>query len=62
MAEFLKIVSGTISIPINLPNTNYQCGLNVISLAMVLSHRIGVLIETDFVDYDAGKEEHYQNS
>lgn len=29
MPEFFKLVLGTISLPINLPNTNYRSGLQV---------------------------------
>lgn len=27
--EFFKLVVGTLSVPINLPGTNYRCGLQV---------------------------------
>lgn len=60
MAEFVKIVLGTLSLPINLPNTNYHLGLQVNPLSLLSFHMLGSILSKKRLNcwyYGAGKEE-----
>lgn len=38
--EFFKLVVGTLSVPIDLPGTNYRCGIQVKSLILTFQRNL----------------------
>ena len=59
MTEFAKLVDGTLSLPINLPGTNYHRGFQVILHHLKILSQIFIYMFLNFISKYGWKKKHW---